>query len=70
MMIFGGYPKVNLLSSANDRIEEIYDIYSTYIQKDIRALLKDEDIITFNKMVKLLAAQSGQLLSIRQFQKR
>lgn len=69
MMIFGGYPKVNLLSSANDRIEEIYDIYSTYIQKDIRALLKDEDIITFNKMVKLLAAQSGQLLSIASISK-
>lgn len=64
MMIFGGYPKVNLLTTPNDRIEEIYDIYSTYIQKDIRALLEDEDIITFNKMVKLLAAQSGQLLNI------
>jgi predicted AAA+ superfamily ATPase len=64
MMIFGGYPKVNLLASVNDRIEEIYDIYSTYIQKDIRALLKDEDIVIFNKLVKLLAAQSGQLLSI------
>lgn len=64
MMIFGGYPKVTLLASSNDRIEEIYDIYSTYIQKDIRALLKDEDIITFNKLVKLLAAQSGQLLNI------
>ena len=64
MMIFGGYPKVSLLSSPNDRIEEIYDIYSTYIQKDIRALLKDEDIVAFNKMVKMLAAQSGQLLNI------
>jgi predicted AAA+ superfamily ATPase len=64
MMIFGGYPKVNLLSSSTERIEEIYDIYSTYIQKDIRALLKDEDIIIFNKLVKMLAAQSGQLLNI------
>ena len=64
MMIYGGYPRVNLLSSPDERIEEIYDIYSTYIQKDIRALLKDEDIIIFNKLIKLLAAQSGQLLNI------
>lgn len=64
MMIYGGYPRVNLLTSITDRIEEIYDIYSTYIQKDIRALLKDENIIIFNKLVKLLAAQSGQLLNI------
>jgi predicted AAA+ superfamily ATPase len=64
MMLYGGYPGVSLLTAPDDRIDEIYDIYSTYIQKDIRALLKDEDIITFNKMVKLLAAQSGQLLNI------
>jgi len=64
MMIFGGYPRINLLSSGSDRVEEIYDIYSTYIQKDIKALLKDEDIITFNNLIKMLAAQSGQLLNI------
>jgi predicted AAA+ superfamily ATPase len=64
MVIYGGYPKVNLLKTSTDRIEEIYDIYSTYIQKDIRALLKDDNVIKFSKMIKLLAAQSGQLLNI------
>jgi len=69
IMIYGGYPKVSLLHSPDDRIDEIYDIYSTYIQKDIRALLGDEDIISFNKLVKLLAAQSGQLLNIASISK-
>ena len=69
LLIYGGYPKVSLLQSPDDRIDEIYDIYSTYIQKDIRALLGDEDIISFNKLVKLLAAQSGQLLNIASMSK-
>jgi hypothetical protein len=64
MLIYGGYPRINLLTVDTDKIEEIYDIYSTYVQKDVRALLDDEDVIKFNKLVKLLAAQSGQLLNI------
>ncbi len=64
MLIYGGYPRVNLLTVDTDKIEEIYDIYSTYVQKDVRALLDYQDIIKFNKLVKLLAAQSGQLLNI------
>lgn len=60
--IFGGYPKVVLQKNPDKKIEELKEIYSSYIQKDVVDFLKVERSDVFNKLVALLAYQSGNLV--------
>ena len=64
--LFGGYPRVVLLPSKTEKIEELQDIYNSYIQKDIKALIEDEDISAYNNLLKILASQIGNLLNINE----
>jgi len=65
-LVFGGYPKVTLLGSKRERIEELQDIYNSYIQKDIKSLLKNEEISGYNNLLKVLSSQVGNLLNINE----
>lgn len=60
--IFGGYPKVVLQKNPDKKIEELKEIYSSYIQKDVVDFLKVERSDVFNKLVALLAYQTGNLV--------
>lgn len=65
-LVYGGYPKVALLHNKTERIEELQDIYNSYIQKDIKSLIKGENISAYNNLVKILASQIGNLLNINE----
>ena len=65
-LIYGGYPKVTLLHNKTEKIEELEDIYNSYIQKDIKSLIKGEDISTYNNLLKILASQIGNLLNVNE----
>ena len=62
-MSFGGYPRVVIEESINEKIMIIDEIYRSYIEKDISFLLKVDKTEAFTKMMKLLAAQVGTLLN-------
>ncbi len=63
-LVFGNYPRVINSKTDEAKIEEIGDIYQTYIQKDVRSLLSDINVVSYNKMLKVLASQIGNLLNI------
>jgi len=42
-LIFGGYPKVVLSKSREDKIKELRDIFNSYIRKDINSLSRRLD---------------------------
>jgi len=65
-LLFGGYPKVALLRSKTEKIEELQDIYNSYIQKDIKSLIKGEDISAYNNLLKVLSSQIGNLLNVNE----
>lgn len=65
-LTYGGYPKIALLKNRNDKIEELKDIYDSYIQKDIRSLVKGEDIHSYNNLLKILASRSGNLVNVHE----
>jgi predicted AAA+ superfamily ATPase len=65
-LIYGGYPKVALFRSKTEKIEELQDIYNSYIQKDIKSLLKGEEISAYNNLVKVLSSQAGNLVNINE----
>jgi len=68
-LLWGGYPrladKYKLLNN-EEKKEELYDIYDSYLQKDIKELIGGENILAFNNLVKLLAGQIGNLLNINE----
>lgn len=65
-LLFGGYPKVSLIKDESEKIEELQDIYNSYILKDIKALIKGEEISAYNNLLKVLASQIGNLLNINE----
>jgi predicted AAA+ superfamily ATPase len=62
-VIFGGMPGLVHEKTAEDKKRLLLDLVETYIQKDIKALLREEDILSFNRLLSLLAAQEGGVLS-------
>lgn len=60
---YGGLPGLVKITSKERKIEYLNDILETYIQKDIKALLKEENIRAFNALLYLLAENQGSLIS-------
>jgi len=67
-LLWGGFPRLadKYKVSREEKKEELADIYSSYVQKDIKALIGGENILGFNNLVKILAAQIGNLLNINE----
>lgn len=63
-MNFGGYPKVVLSTTLDEKQAAIREIYQSYIEKDIKDLLKLEKTEAFIKLVKVLASQIGGLVNV------
>ncbi|MBU0694877.1 MAG: ATP-binding protein [Candidatus Omnitrophica bacterium] len=62
-IIFGGMPGLVHEKDIKAKKRLLLDLIATYIQKDIKALLREEDIFSFNRLLSLLASQEGGLLS-------
>jgi len=62
-IIFGGMPGLIHEKNAESRKWLLIDLVATYIQKDIKALLREEDILSFNRLLVLLSGQEGGLVS-------
>ena len=60
---FGGYPRVILAETLEEKIRTIDEIYRSYVEKDISLLLRVEKIDAFNSLVKILASQIGGMLN-------
>ncbi|HCJ66639.1 MAG TPA: hypothetical protein DHV62_04755, partial [Elusimicrobia bacterium] len=62
-VVFGGMPGLVHEKGIESKKRLLLDLVATYIQKDIKALLREEDILSFNRLISLLAGQEGNLLS-------
>lgn len=65
-MSYGGYPKIVLADSILLKEKYLQQIIDTYVKKDIVNLAGVKDIKKFNNLLKVLSAQSGQLLNVEQ----
>ncbi len=61
---FGGLPRVALTQNESEKINLLNDIYQTYLLRDVKAYVKNQDSTGFNKMLRLLASQTGNLLNV------
>ena len=62
-VIYGGMPGLVHEKTEEDKKRLLLDLVATYIQKDIKALLREEDILSFNRLLVFLASQEGNLVS-------
>ncbi|NLA25156.1 MAG: ATP-binding protein [Bacteroidales bacterium] len=63
-ILFGSYPKLVLANDIDIKKAYLKQIYDTYIQKDIKDIGKIREVEKFNRLVKILANQTGNLLNI------
>lgn len=62
-MMFGGYPKVVLAYDIEMKKMYLDQIFSLYIQKDIKDIGKIREVDKFNALLRLLASQNGNLFN-------
>lgn len=60
---FGGYPRVILAETLEEKIRTIDEIYRSYVEKDVSLLLRVEKLDAFNSLAKILASQVGGILN-------
>ena len=60
---FGGYPEIALTTSLEDKRFLLKELVSTYIQKDVAGFLRIANTTGFNNLLRLLIAQSGNLVN-------
>ncbi len=63
-LIYGGMPRVALEKDTENKMDLLDDIYKTYLLKDVRQFVRNEDFVGFNKLLRLLAAQTGGIVNI------
>jgi predicted AAA+ superfamily ATPase len=60
---FGGYPRVVLAQTLEEKQQIISEIYQAYLEKDISYLLGAQKEEAFTHLVRLLASQAGNLVN-------
>jgi len=63
-VLYGGYPRIVLTSKVEMKEKYLQQIIDTYIRKDIRDLGAIRELGKFNKLLEILASQSGQLVNV------
>ncbi len=65
-LIYGGMPRVCLSKNPKEKIQILDDIYKTYLLRDVKSYVRNVDSVGFNKLLKLLALQIGNLVNINE----
>lgn len=65
-LTYGGLPKVAIANDYSQKEELLNDIYKTYLLKDVREFIKNKDFVAFNKLLKIISAQIGNVLNINE----
>jgi len=65
-VLYGSYPRVPLMSEKEKKERYLWQIIDTYLKKDIRDLAEIKEVEKFNKLLEILASQSGKLLNMEE----
>lgn len=62
-LLLGGLPGLIHVDTVDEKIRLLNEILATYIQKDIKSLIREENIRAFNTLLYLLADRQGSVIS-------
>lgn len=65
-ILYGGYPKVVLAGSQEEKLQELQELFETYELKDVNILFDVSNIAAFKNLFRLMAGNSGNLLNINE----
>jgi predicted AAA+ superfamily ATPase len=65
-LIYGGLPRAALTDNQREKAEVLNDIYQTYLMNDVRHYISNAHFVGFNRLLRLLAAQIGNLVNINE----
>jgi len=65
-LLYGGLPRITQTNLPEEKIELLDDIYRTYLLHDVRSYVRNEDSLGFNKLLKILTAQIGNLVNVNE----
>jgi hypothetical protein len=65
-LIYGGLPRTALTTHPEEKTELLNDIYQTYLLNDVRRYVANEHFVGFNKLLRLLATQIGNLVNVNE----
>lgn len=65
-IVYGGLPRGATFRDPKQKLAILDDIYKTYLLKDVRNYIKNEHTVGFNKLLRLLALQTGNLLNMNE----
>jgi len=65
-VVFGGLPRTALTSDLSKKVDLLDGIYKTYLLKDVRNYVKNEDVIGYNKLLRLISTQIGNIININE----
>jgi predicted AAA+ superfamily ATPase len=68
-ILWGGYPKVATTGSLDVKARILREIFATYLEKEVRAMVKEEMLERFDHFVRFLSFQNGNLLKILEVSK-
>jgi predicted AAA+ superfamily ATPase len=61
---YGGYPRVVLEPNPQRKIIHLKEIFTSYMQKDVKDFFKIENTTGYNNLIKVLSQQIGNLVNI------
>lgn len=62
-VVWGGMPEAALCPDEDERREILGEIVALYLEKDVRGLLRSEEVIHFNQLLRLMAVRVGQTVN-------
>lgn len=67
---FGGYPRIVSESTLSEKLRLMNEIYNSYVEKDLVYFLKIERPEMFHLLIRILAAQTGNIVNYSELSKR
>lgn len=65
-ILYGGYPKVSLAASRDEKLRELQELFETYELKDVNILFNVGNVAAFRNLFRLTASNIGNLLNVNE----
>lgn len=65
-VLYGGYPKVALAGSRDEKLQELQELFETYELKDVNILFDVANLASFRNLFRLMASNIGNLLNVNE----
>lgn len=62
-VIFGGYPRIVIEDTLEKKMVFLNELVQAYVRKDIKDMMRIDNILAFNNLLKMLALQIGNLVN-------